>query len=350
MTALCASDVEGLYEKLRAESTHYTELYNPNDFDNFEFDQKRAQTTAGLWHSPRHIARQFSAQGVTMASQTGSLEQHHKKVRRHFTEQRRFWRDIYYQGDVYAAIHQLRMKLVLSWIDDLRLPAGTQVLEVGCGAGLLTLALAERGFAVTAMDAVQDMVDETREAVSRLGFEDRVRVVPGNALDLPLRDATYSLVVALGVIPWLQSPEKALREMARVMAPGGRLIVTADNRWRLNHMLDSWRFPLLSPVRRRVRRALEGWGLLKSLKDRGLSTPHSLHKFDHMLHQAKLCKERQMTLGFGPFTFFNIPLLRGADGLSIHERLQGLADRNFPLIRSTGCQNLTLARNGPSPP
>lgn len=284
-----------------------------------------------------------------MACQTSSL-QHQNQVGRHFTERSRFWRDIYYQDDIYAAVHQLRKKLVLSWLDDLHLPRGSQVLEVGCGAGLTTLALAERGFTVTAVDTVQNMLDETRQAVARVGLEDRVHVLPGDAQDLPFRDGTYSLVVALGVIPWLQWPDRALREMARVLAPGGRLFVTADNRWRLNHVLDPWRFPLLSPVRRRARHALKAWGLLKGLNDRGLSTPHSLHKFDQLLDQAKLSKERQMTFGFGPFTLFNMPIFRDADGVRIHKRLQGLADRNFPLIRSAGCQYLVLAGNGSSLP
>lgn len=285
-----------------------------------------------------------------MECQTSSFQHHQKQVSRHFREQSRFWRDIYHQDDTYAEIHQLRKKIVLSWIDDLHLPFDSPVLEVGCGAGLTTLALAERGFAVTAVDAVQDMLDETREVISRVGFEDRVRLLPGNAEDLPLRDGTYSLVVALGVIPWLQYPLKALREMARVLTVGGSLIVTADNRWRLNHIVDPWRFPLLSPVRRRVRRALEERGILKNLEDRGLSTPHSINKFDHLLHQAKLNKERQMTFGFGPFTFLNMAIFRNADGVRIHEYLQGLAERGFPLIRSAGCQYLVLARNGPSPP
>jgi ubiquinone/menaquinone biosynthesis C-methylase UbiE len=276
--------------------------------------------------------------------------QHQRQVSRHFKEQSRFWRNIYDQEDIYAVVHQLRMKIVLSWIDDLHLPRDSQVLEVGCGAGLTTLALAERGFAVTAMDPVQKMLDETRQAVSKVGFEDRVRLLPGDAQDLPLMDGAYSLVVALGVIPWLQCPGKALREMARVLQPGGRIVVSADNRWRLNYVLDPWKFPLLSPLRRRARHKLQEWGLLKSSEDRGLTTPHSLRKFDQLLHQARLNKERQMTFGFGPFTILNMPIFQNADGVSIHEQLQGLAERNFPLLRSAGCQYLVLAKNGSSLP
>lgn len=269
------------------------------------------------------------------------------RVNEYFTEESQFWKDIYQQNDVYAAVHQLRRGLVLDWIDKMGPLPGLSALDIGCGAGLATLALAERGFTVTAMDSVQAMLDQTRHVVSKAGLERRVRIILGDSQELSFKDSSFSLVLALGVIPWLHSPERALLEMARVLKPGGYLIVSADNRWRLNHVLDPQRIPLLTPVRRKVRLTLEKWRLLKTCKCRWLNQFHSLHEFNCLLNLTGLEKKKQMTFGFGPFTFLNMQLFPSSAGIKVHKYLQGLAERNFPVIRSVGCQYLVLARKYP---
>src|SRR5205823_7965186 len=118
--------------------------------------------------------------------------------------------------------------------DEARIPAGATVLEIGCGAGFLTVELARRGYQVDAIDSSEAMVASTRGRIAdaRLGDAATARVEDVHALSA--RDASYAAVIALGVVPWLHSAEKALREVARVLRPGGTAVVTAANRARLN--------------------------------------------------------------------------------------------------------------------
>ncbi|MCL5670859.1 MAG: class I SAM-dependent methyltransferase [Acidobacteria bacterium] len=218
------------------------------------------------------------------------------------------------------------------------------MLEIGCGAGLMTLALANRGFAVTAMDAVQAMLNETRRLVVRAGVAARVRTALGDVHQLSFKDNTFAMVIALGVIPWLHSPGGALQEMARVLEPGGCLIASADNRWRMNYCFDPFLFPGLAPMRRRVRSVLEQQGLWKEFPAKARSQPHSLREFDALLAGSGLRNERRKTFGFGPFTFLNCSLLPNSAGMKIHRWLQSLADHQVPVIRSAGSQYLVLAR------
>jgi SAM-dependent methyltransferase len=67
----------------------------------------------------------------------------------------------------------------------------------------------------------------------------RCRVADVHRLDVPTE--RYRLVVALGVVPWLHSPEVAVREMARVLRVAGHLIVNTDDRHRLTHFLTRQR-------------------------------------------------------------------------------------------------------------
>ena len=80
-----------------------------------------------------------------------------------------FWNDLYAAGGVLATVHRYRTALALRWIDELDLPAAAPALEVGCGAGLLSVALAERGLDLEATDPVQAMLDLAQGSHCSLG-------------------------------------------------------------------------------------------------------------------------------------------------------------------------------------
>ena len=148
-----------------------------------------------------------------------------------------------------------------------------------------------------------------------------------------------NLVIALGVIPWLHAPRSALSEVARVLAPGGYLVVSADNRARLAHAFDPRSSPYLASTRRAASR------LLGRPPSRGIRPKlHWPWEFDALLDAVGLDKVRAATVGFGPFTLFGHVLLPDRLGLQLHRRLQRLADYGAPGLRRAGDHYLVLAR------
>jgi SAM-dependent methyltransferase len=262
-----------------------------------------------------------------------------------FQSEASHWKDIYEQSGrdssrVGSEVIRVRHEAALAWIDGLALPAGTRVLEVGGGAGVMTVALARRGYRVDAVDASEAMVELTRRHAGDAGCESLVSARTGDACALPFPDGTFDLTVAIGVISWLAQPDLAIREMARVTRPGGHVLLTAFNQIQLIGLIDPLRNPLLRPLKLGAKRLAEQRGLVEASAS---LTYHRRGKVDHFLSEAGLAKRQGTTLGFGPFTLFHREVFTAPFAISLHDRLQRLADRGVPCLRSTGMFYLVLA-------
>jgi SAM-dependent methyltransferase len=100
--------------------------------------------------------------------------------------------------------------------------AGDRVLDVACGTGALTRVLAARAGAsgeVVGADVAEGML-----AVAR-SLDDRIRYVQAPADELPFEDGRFTAVTCQQGLQFTQDPVAALREMARVLAGGGRIAV-----------------------------------------------------------------------------------------------------------------------------
>lgn len=272
-----------------------------------------------------------------------SFEQQ-KRVNAYFQAESAFWKDIYSSSDVYAQIHQLRHETALTWIDSLSLEPGSRVLEIGCGAGFMAIALAQRGLCVQAIDSTEAMIEQAQRNAYVAGGTESLALSIGDVLALAFDDASFDLVVALGVIPWLEMPELAIQEMARVTKSGGHVIFSADNRARLSALPDPLLNPLFVPLIRHIKGALALIGVRRlSARDVG-ATLHSRRFIDQALMQAHLAKTKSKTLGFGPFTLFRHKLMPEPFESRLHVRLQSFADRGIVGFRAAGAHYLVQAR------
>ena len=252
------------------------------------------------------------------------------------------WRDVYEQPGAQAEVYRDRLEGAREWIDSLACPPGSRALDLGCGAGFLAVAMARRGFSVDAIDSSQAMVELTRRTVATAGRSD-IAVARGDAGALGFPDASFDLVVAIAVLPWVPHAEPVIDEIARVLKPGGYAVVTVDNRARLNALLDPKYNPALGPLRERVKALLVRMGVRRP-SPYPSSTFHRRREIDRTLARAGLIKIRSRTIGFGPFSVLGHVIVPEPLGTSLHHRLQRLADRGVPVLRATGGHYLVLAQ------
>lgn len=99
---------------------------------------------------------------------------------------------------------------------------GLRVADVATGTGLVALALAARGCEVVALDQSEAMLGEARaRAARRPELAARLRFVRGEAEQLPFADAEFDALSFTYLLRYVDDPQATLRELARVVKPGG---------------------------------------------------------------------------------------------------------------------------------
>jgi ubiquinone/menaquinone biosynthesis C-methylase UbiE len=149
-----------------------------------------------------------------------------------------------------------------------RLTRESRALDVACGPGIVIEALARDAGEVVGCDITPEMLVRAEQRCAQAGLKN-VRCVPGRAEALPFEDASFDAVVSRSALHHFLEPGVTLREMTRVLKPGGRLVtvdVTAsedESEAALHNALEIMRDP--SHVRMLPRSELQ-----KHLEDAGL--------------------------------------------------------------------------------
>jgi ArsR family transcriptional regulator len=136
------------------------------------------------------------------------------------------------------------------WNDDMlraralgrALPRDLVALDLGTGTGTLALELAAAGMRVVAVDHSKAMLDAAQRKLE--GSEARIELRQGDATALPLADAEVDLAFAHLVLQYLPAPGRALAELARVVRPGGAVVVVDfvqhDREWMRQELGVVW--------------------------------------------------------------------------------------------------------------
>jgi len=100
---------------------------------------------------------------------------------------------------------------------------GQTAADIGAGTGFLSEGLVGRGANVIAIDQSPAMLDRMRE---KFGDDGNITYLTGNSSNLPVADASVDAVLANMYLHHVESPTDAIKEMTRILKPGGVLVIT----------------------------------------------------------------------------------------------------------------------------
>jgi phosphatidylethanolamine/phosphatidyl-N-methylethanolamine N-methyltransferase len=135
---------------------------------------------------------------------------------------------------IFGKIFYSRLERV---IENLDIPAGAKVLEVGAGTGTSFPAYPTH-CEVVGIDLAPDMLARARQKIEDNGWE-HLSVLEMNALDLEFPDNTFDYVMAFHVVTVVPDPVRMVAEAKRVCKPGGKIVV-------VNHFTSD--FPLIGTL------------------------------------------------------------------------------------------------------
>ncbi len=125
-------------------------------------------------------------------------------------------------------------------INTARLGPRETVLDVGAGTGFLTEAAAKAAGKVIALDLSKSMTDEAINKLAGKNVEFKI----GSVERIPLSDSSVDAVVGNMFLHHCPDPEKAIREMIRVLRPGGRIVFADmqehEHEWLRTEKADLW--------------------------------------------------------------------------------------------------------------
>lgn len=233
------------------------------------------------------------------------------KVRDYFDSTTVYW-DTVYEGNAFIHHHMNdRMRMVLAAVDEVSQRAQLRILDLGCGTGIVTQRLLQKGHRVAAVDCSAKMLAELRRSVGSYLFKQCVGAIQADVNYTPFRNDEFDLVLCVGVIQYQHNEDLVLSEISRVLRPKGHCIFTLPNLLTIAHLTDP--IYVLRFIRRLLTRSLLGTelcsgesGVFKFLGEYGDAEPYN-RKFvkpevSRILRRHRLELRRETGYGFGPLT------------------------------------------------
>lgn len=172
----------------------------------------------------------------------------------------------------------------VAWLKkELKQSGPLHILDVGCGAGLLSNPLSLQGHIVTGLDQAAEALETAKQRDST----GRVNYVVGQAENLPFTSQSFDVVCCFDVLEHVEAPALVIAESARVLRPGGRFYFFTFNRTPISYLLG-----------------------IKSLEWFLKNTPPNLHVYEKFIRPnevLKMCNTAGLNVdflsGFGPQIF-----------------------------------------------
>jgi ubiquinone/menaquinone biosynthesis C-methylase UbiE len=192
-----------------------------------------------------------------------------------------------------------------------------KLCDLGCGAGPVTFELLRKGYDITGLDYSLDMLNNAARRIGSGQIYGKP-LINGNCEALPLGNDVFDCVACLGVISYVEHYENIIKEIFRVLKPGGIVLVTFRNKYNLlmNDPIVLARF-LAKKILFRPEEKQE-FEIGQYLCSREVQAVIESNGFDFLDFKG---------IGFGPFNLRYRQLFSDKTSIKISQFISGLADK-----------------------
>ena len=166
-----------------------------------------------LWEIVHESLAESLAVGLDLRRREQVLSRRERDAQAFFSDVADEWDRL--RGELFGETSDLQLLPAL-------LDPDVVVGDLGCGSGRIAATIAPYARSVVGVDASPEMLDVAR---SRLAGFDNVRLVEGRIEELPLESGSLDLALVVHLLHHVADPSAALAEVARVLRPGGRLVL-----------------------------------------------------------------------------------------------------------------------------
>ncbi len=134
----------------------------------------------------------------------------------------------------------VRMETIVNFVKENFSNKNIKILDLGCGSGEVTLALAKLGYSGDALDNSKGMLEICKKKLSTFNW----KLFLGEAQKTNFQEGTYDLIIASGLIEYYSDDAILLEEINRILKKNGHLIINVSNKIGYSTCLNSFSYLL----------------------------------------------------------------------------------------------------------
>ena len=171
-------------------------------------------------------------------------DEHKKNISSFFSQRSDYWVKLY--GDESNPSNFTRYELasrkrtVFKQLGSVDNNNTIKVLDIGCGIGNYMEELIQRGYNVTGVDVSINMLQISKGRLQKYLSDPPLSLA--DIEKLPFIDSEFDIILCVGVLEYLKTDDKAIKEISRILKPGGRTFLTLPNIISIKNFLDPYYF------------------------------------------------------------------------------------------------------------
>lgn len=260
----------------------------------------------------------------------------------YFSTQTDVWRK-YYELDDFSQISLLQLEVikrkqtVLELLDKHTGKESLNMLDIGCGAGILMKDLLQRGHSVVGSDISEKMIKEAKKNTADFPAE-RKRFIKGDLENLSFNAETFDFVTCVGVLEYQTNDNKSISEISRVLTSNGYVIITIPNLYRFRNFLDPYYYVKILPrwFRKIYRKAkpgpidpVEAFGFNKFFTNK----KYYYGQLNNLFSAFNLEILEYVSIGYSPLlTFWQKRIISKSASIKLDRFLENKSSRGLSLL------------------